>query len=468
MARHTPYVADGVLHIPGLRGDPEIGVDSASWIAWLTDSATRSFSFQSSSGKYTARKEHRSRGGEYWVAYRKRGGKLHKAYLGKAQDVTLARLEDVAAALAGRGGDMLAPPPDAIAGDAGLARVDVPDNEGPATASGQVWKGPHRETFNDPLLLSKLSIPSVRSSLVARSGLIERLEEGLGGKLTLVSAPAGFGKTTLLSAWISDLSGGRSIAWFSLDPSDNDPARFWRYVVTAIDQLQPGSGDTALALLGSPQVPPIETILTTLLNELPDLDTEAALVLDDYHLIEVEAIHEALAFLIEHLPPRMHLIIATRADPPLYLSRLRARGELNELRASDLRFTPEEAATFLNQVMGLQLGAQNIGELERRTEGWVAGLQMAALAMRGREDVAAFITAFTGSNRHVVDYLAQEVLDQQPEHTRIFLLRTSILQRMCASLCATVVQQEEVHCTDAQADSQVMLEYLEHANLFVV
>lgn len=469
MARRTSYVAGGVLHTIGLGGSSKIRVDSASWAAWLTDPATRSFAFQSSSGNFTARKEPRSRGGEYWVAYRKRDGKLHKAYLGKSQDVTLARLKDVAEVLDSSDDKIMAgSPPDAIAGDVGLARTDVADKEGPTTADGQARKGPHLGTHSDPLLLSKLSIPSVRSALVARSDLRERLEEGVGGKLTLVSAPAGFGKTTLLSAWISDLSCGRSIAWFSLDSGDNDPARFWRYVVAAIDHLQPGSGATALALLASPQAPPIETILTTLLNGLRNLDTDAVLVLDDYHLIESRAIHEALTFLIEHVPPQMHLVISTRADPPLPLSRLRARGEANEVRASDLRFTSEEATTFLNEVMGLRLAAQDIAELERRTEGWVVGLQMAALALRGRDNVSGFIAAFTGSNRHVVDYLAEEVLEQQPEHARVFLLRTSILQRMCASLCATVLQQEEGEYPDAVADSQAMLEYLEHANLFVV
>jgi len=469
MARRTPYVVDGVLHIPGLRGDPQIGVDSASWAAWLTDPATRSFSFQGSSGRYTARKEQRSRGGEYWVAYRKRGGKLHKTYLGKAGDITLVRLNDVAAALAGRDSGALArPPPDAIAGDLGLERTSVADKERSNRADSQVWERPHQRTPGDPLLLSKLSIPSVRSALVSRPGLSEQFEQGLGREFTLVSAPAGFGKTTLLSAWISDFSEGRTIAWLSLDSGDNDPVRFWRYFVTAINQLQPACGDNALALLGSPQAPPIEAILTVLLNGLTDLDADTVLVLDDYHLIEAGAIHKALAFLIEHLPPRMHLIIATRADPPLPLSRLRARGEMNELRASVLRFTPEEAATFLNQVMGLHIEAKDIAELERRTEGWVAGLQMAALAMMGREDVSGFIAAFTGSNRHVVDYLAEEVLEQQPERVRIFLLRTSILQGMFASLCAAVVQQEEGEHTDTVADSQAMLEYLEHANLFVV
>jgi LuxR family maltose regulon positive regulatory protein len=246
--------------------------------------------------------------------------------------------------------------------------------------------------------------------------LSERLDEGLERKLTLLSAPAGFGKTTLLSSWISVFSDdGRPAAWLSVDSGDNDPARFWRYFVTAVDRLQPGSGETALALLGSPQAPPIVAVLTTVLNELGNMPAEAVLVLDDYHLIESRAIHEALAFLIDHLPPRMHLAIATRADPPLPLARLRARDALNEVRAGELRFSREEAAAFLNEVMGLELSAEDIAELEGRTEGWIAGLQMAALAMRDRTDIPNFIDAFAGSNRHVVDYLAEEVIGRQPE-----------------------------------------------------
>jgi LuxR family maltose regulon positive regulatory protein len=260
--------------------------------------------------------------------------------------------------------------------------------------------------------------------------------------------------------------GSAAVAGRPPPPPPPPPARFWRYFVAAVDQLHPGSGDIVLALLGSPQTPPIEAILTTLLNQIADLD--AVLVLDDYHLIESRTIHEALAFFIEHLPPQMHLVVSTRMDPPLPLSRLRAHGELGEIRASDLRFTLEEAATFLDRVMGLQLAAEDIVELERRTEGWVVGLQMAALAMRGRDDVSGFIAAFTGSNRHVVDYLAEEVLEQQPNHVQTFLLQTSILHRMCASLCTAVVPREESRHSDRAADSQAMLEYLEHTNLFVV
>ena len=450
MARRVPQVIDGVLRLPEPSGEPKIAVGSPSWVAWLTDAATHSFSFQGPGGNYTARKERRSRGGEYWIAYRKRGGKLRKRYLGKAEDLTAGRLENAAAELAGRGvtkGTILSDSEPAV-GDAGTKPNDNASEK------------PRGQPRGDSLLLTKLSVPSARSTLVSRPRLGERLYEGLGRKLTLISAPAGFGKTTLLSAWPDAPSGNdRPVAWLSLDPGDNDPARFWRYFITAVDQLQPGSGETALALLGSPQAPPIEAILTTLLNELVDLSTDAVLVIDDYHLIESQTIHEALTFLIDHLPPRMHLAIATRMDPPLPLPRLRARGEMTELRAADLRFTPEEAATFLNRVMGLELSAEDTAELEGHTEGWIAGLQMAALAMRDHADVSGFIAAFTGSNRHVVDYLAEEVLARQPEELRTFLLETSVLDRMCAPLCIAVT---------GHADGQTTLERLEHANLFLV
>jgi LuxR family maltose regulon positive regulatory protein len=244
-----------------------------------------------------------------------------------------------------------------------------------------------------------------------------------------------------------------------LDASDNDPARFWRYFIAAVDRICPGVGGAALVLLRSPQAPPIEAVLATMLNELADLESDAVLVLDDYHLIESQAIHEALAFLIEHLPARMHLAISARADPPLPLARLRVRGQMAEVRAADLRFAPEEAVEFLNGAMGLELSAQDIAELETRTEGWIAGLQMAALAMRERADVSGFIEAFTGSHRYVLDYLVEEVLNRQPEGVRSFLLETSVLGRMCGPLCDTVTGRPE---------GQAMLERLEHANLFVI
>ena len=462
MAQRIPYVDDGVLHVPEPSGGPEFAVGSPSWAAWLTDPATRSFSFRGPSGAFTARKEYRAHGDAYWTAYRRRGGRLRKKYLGKAEKLTLERLNDAAEALAGSddGAVVASSVPDASAvGDAGRVRTDAAAISGPMAADDQARGSPQRVAVHPPLLLTKLSVPSVRASLVPRPHLSERIEEGTERKLTLVSAPAGFGKTTLLSVWASEMSSGRSVAWLSLDAADNDPARFWRYFVTAIDRLQPGSGESALALLGSPQAPPIEAVLTTLLNELADLEAGAVLVLDDYHLIESRAIHEALTFLIEHLPPQMHLVISTRADPPLPLARLRVRDEMVELRAADLHFTPEEAATFLEGVMGLKLSTEEIAELETRTEGWIAGLQMAALAMRDRADVPTFIEAFTGSNRYVLDYLVEEVVSQQPEGVRSFLLETSVLGRMCGPLCDAVT---------GHSDGQATLERLEHANLFVV
>ena len=461
MARRIPHVADGVLHTQEPPGAPEIAVDSPAWAAWLEDRATHSFSFEGPGGTFTARKERRSGGDEeYWTAYRKRGGKLRKVYLGKAEKLTLARLEDAAAALTGHGDKAAASlSPDATAGDAGPARADAAATDGPMTADNHIQERPRQSTSGDPLLLTKLSVPLPRPSLVSRPRLGERLREGLGCKLTLVSAPAGFGKTTLLSTWIAGSSSDRSAVWLSLDAADNDVARFWRYFIAAVDQLHPGAGDAALMILRSPQAPPIEAVLTTLLNELADLDADVALILDDYHLIESRPIHEALNFLIEHLPPRFHLVIATRTDPPLPLARLRARDELNELRAADLRFTSEEAAPFFNQVMGFKLSPEEIAELETRTEGWIAGLQMAALAMRDRADIPGFIEAFTGSNRYVLDYLVEEVLNQQPEGVRSFLLETSVLGRMCGPLCEAVT---------GRPDAQEILERLEHANLFVV
>ena len=462
MARRIPHVADGILHAQEPPGTPQIAVNSAAWAAWLEDQATHSFSFQGPAGTFTARKERRSGGDEeYWTAYRKRGGRLRKKYLGKAEKLTLERLNYAAEALAGSDdGAVASSVLDASAvGDAWRVRTDAAAMSGPKAADDQARDSPQRRARGYPLLLTKLTVPTVRASLVPRLRLSEQLEEGTERKLTLVSAPAGFGKTTLLSVWASDLPSSRSVAWLSLDAADNDPARFWRYFVTAVDRLQPGSGEIALALLGSPQAPRVEAILTTLLNELADLEADAVLVLDDYHLIESRAIHEALTFLIEHLPARMHLVISTRADPPLPLARLRVRGEMAELRAADLHFTPEEAATFLDEVMGLKLSTEEIAELETRTEGWIAGLQMAALAMRDRADIPGFIEAFTGSHRYVLDYLVEEVVNQQPEGVRSFLLETSVLGRMCGTLCDAVT---------GRPDGQAMLERLEHANLFVV
>jgi len=230
-----------------------------------------------------------------------------------------------------------------------------------------------------------------------------------------------------------------SFAWLALDAGDNDPVRFLTYLIAALQTVVPGLGEPIKGLLQSPQAPPVEWVLTALVNELCSLPGDVVLVLDDYHLIESSAVHEGTAFLLDHLPPQMHLGIATRADPPLPLARWRSRGQMVEVRTDDLRFTPDEVAVFLNQVMGLNLSAEDIAALEARTEGWIVGLEMAALSMRGRSDASYFIQAFSGTHRFILDYLAEEVLSRQPEGVQTFLLRTSILERLCGPLCDEVV-----------------------------
>jgi LuxR family transcriptional regulator, maltose regulon positive regulatory protein len=311
------------------------------------------------------------------------------------------------------------------------------------------------------ILATKLYTPPPRSKVVLRPHLIERLNEALPrpSGVILISAPAGFGKTTLVSEWLA--GGERPVAWVSLDEGDNDPARFLHYFVSALQTVAANIGEEMLPILQAPQPPPIESLLTALLNEIATIPDNFILVLDDYHVIDAKPVDHALTFLLEHQPPQMHLVIATREDPPLPLPRLRASGRLTELRAANLRFTFSEAAEFLNQVMGLNLSAEDIAALETRTEGWIAGLQLAALSMRGQKDATTFIQSFTGSHHFVMDYLVEEVLGQQPEHVQRFLLRTSILDRMCGSLCDAVL-------LDSSASGQETLEYLEHANLFIV
>jgi LuxR family maltose regulon positive regulatory protein len=279
----------------------------------------------------------------------------------------------------------------------------------------------------------------------------------------LVSAPAGFGKTTLLAEWLAAgtpaPTSQRSAAWLSLDKGDNDPASFWTYVIAALQTVAPGVGASAITLLQEPQPLPIPTVLTTLLNDLGAIASDLVLVLDDYHVIDARDVQDGMEFLLDHLPPQLHLVIASRADPALPLARLRGRGELVEVRAADLRFTPDEAAAYLNEVMGLVLTARDVAALEERTEGWIAALQLAALSMQGRDDIAGFIAGFAGDDRYIVDYLAEEVLARQPEQVRSFLLQTSILDRLSGSLCDAVTGQD---------GGRAMLEALDRGNLFLV
>ncbi len=330
-----------------------------------------------------------------------------------------------------------------------------------AWSASSDWDG--RQTYNErmamPLLATKLYPVRPRPQLVTRQHLLDRLNEGSikGRKLTVLAAPAGFGKTTLLSEWVAGQP--RSVAWLSLDENDNDPERFITYVAAALQTQDAGLGAEALSLVRAGQAPLGEPVLTALLNAVARSPHDLLLVLDDYHQLLLRPIHDAVTFLIDHLPGQLQVAIASRSDPPLPLPRLRARGDLTELRAADLRFTPGEAAAFLNEVMGLTLSAEDVAALETRTEGWIAGLQLAALSMQGRQDVSPFIQAFAGDHRYIADYLVEEVLQRQPASVRRFLLETSILDQLTGALCDAVT---------GQVGGGAQLEALERGNLFVI
>lgn len=342
------------------------------------------------------------------------------------------------------------------------------------------------------LLTTKLYVPPLQPGLVSRPYLLKRLVAGQRCKLTLISAPVGFGKTTLLVEWLygqtSDSdpnlrasaslptplaspfemrAGGQAnpyssipgVAWLSLDENDNDPARFWTYVIAALQTIRPGIGEAALAILHAPEPQPDEDVLTMLINDIAAADLTGILVLDDYHLITTPAIHHSLTYWLDHLPPRLHLVIASRADPPLPLARLRARGQLAELRAADLLFSPAEVTTYLNEVMDLRLSAEDVQTLAARTEGWIASLYLAALSLQRRADKHTFVATFAGSDRYIVDYLVTEVLHQQPPHLQAFLRQTAILDRLNGSLCDAVTGGD---------DGQAILEHLGQANLFII
>jgi len=328
-----------------------------------------------------------------------------------------------------------------------------------------------------PILATKLFVPPPRPDRVPRPQLIERLDLGLrfGRKLTLVSAPAGFGKTTLIAEWAASLLrmrpagsnpkstiGNLQLSWFSLDEEDNNLARFLAYLIAAFNQTneeETAVGKVALEMLQSPQTPPASAVLTIFINDIAKLPGKIVLIIDDFHVIESAAVEESLTYLLEHQPPNLHLVIATRIDPQIPFARLRVRGQLTEIRAADLRFSSAEAAEFLNGVMGLDLSAEDITALERRTEGWIAGLQLAAITMRGQKDTSGLIKSFTGSHRYVLDYLIEEVLEQQPAEIQDFLLQTAVLDRLTGSLCAFLTGQK---------DGQETLEMLDRANLFIV
>jgi LuxR family transcriptional regulator, maltose regulon positive regulatory protein len=432
MARHAiPQVIDDRLIPPesAHQSLSAIEVGSEAWYAWLTEPATRSFAFHSLQGTLTARREH-NHGNWYWYAYRTRKGHLYKTYLGKSEELTLVRLQEAAHLLSAE----RATGPQPLASSIGMPSLQ--------------------------LLTTKIAVPPTRLNIVPRPRLMQLMNAAIQGPLTLLIAPAGWGKTTLLHTWHADAEHGAwPLSWVSLDAGDNDPSRFWAYVITALNTLHPEVGGTPLTLLNASPPPPIEAVLTSLLNALTYLSTQTVLVLDDYHLIEAQLIHDALAYFVEHLPANVHLVIASRSDPLLPLARLRARGALSELRALDLRFSVEETTAFLREVMGLPLSAEQVAALQARTEGWIAGLQLAALSLQDREDVAGFIAAFTGSHRYVVDYLVEEVLLRQPEDVQDFLMQTCILDRLCGPLCDAVRGRD---------DSQARLAQIERSNLFLV
>ncbi len=309
------------------------------------------------------------------------------------------------------------------------------------------------------LLATKTLIPLARPRLVSRPRLLARLEEGLGYDLVLVSAPAGFGKTTLLSEWAREERHGVHVCWVSLDESDSDPVRFYDYLILALQGFHPGLGGTVLSWLHSPQPPPARSVLIALMNELTDLAEDLVVVLDDFQFVTSADIHDGVSYLLDHLPPHLHLLIATRADPLLPLARLRGRGQMLEIGADDLRFTSEETAELLEKVRGAPLPLDHVAALVDRTEGWAVGLKMAALSMGRQQDVSGFIESFTGSQRYVMDYLVEEVLEQQTGDVQDFLLKTSVLEKLTAPLCDAV---------GGRTDSQTLLPALERANLLLV
>jgi ATP/maltotriose-dependent transcriptional regulator MalT len=444
-----PFIADGTLQVPEAREASGVIVGSRAWFTWLADDSSRSFSFRSPAGDYTARKERRQRGGAYWVAYRTVAGRQYKKYLGTVADLTPEHLAEAAAGLAERIANASPRPSDSAAGSS---------------------RSPGHMTWNAAglLLATKLFVPRPRPDLVQRPRLLARLDEGLDeGRCSLLSAPAGAGKTSLLATWVARLD--RPVAWLALDENDQEVHQVLRYLVASLQTIAPECGRAALALLDAPPPAPPDVVLTTLVNDIAALPGRALLVLDDYHLVREPAVYTAIEFFLNHLPPPLHMTIATREDPPLPLPRLRASRQIIEVRAADLSFNVEEAAAFLGAGMGLRLTEQQVAALVERTEGWAAGLQLAGLALRDRNDPAAFVDAFTGGHRLVVDYLMAEVLERQRVPVRRFLLVTSVLNRLCAPLCDALLAADRDSGEASPAiRSQQLLEELEGANLFLV
>jgi LuxR family maltose regulon positive regulatory protein len=444
MPHVTPLVERSLLVQSEGEAD-RIEVGTSAWYGWLADAT--SFTFHSEHGSFTAAKERRGATREYWKAYRRHAGKLQRVYLGKSIELSLERLNAVAQELAGR-----------VAG----ARADGE----PARSNGGVLV--ERPQLAEPasattlyLTMTKLNVPTPRQNLVPRPQLVGRLDAAIeqSQKLILIAAPAGFGKTTVLIEWLGRAA-APAVAWLALDDDDNHLGQFLAYMIAALGRARPGIGAEAAILLQAQAAdPPAQAILTSLVNELATMPGQLVLALDDYHTISLQAVHEALAFFLDRMPPQIHVVLTTRADPPLPLARLRARGQLSEIRAADLRFTAAETTYLFDQTHHLALPPDALATLANRTEGWIAGLQLAALALHQHADeMPAFLADFNGSHHYVFEYLAEEVFQRQSETVRMFLMQTAILPRLCVSLCDAVT---------GQGDAQSMLEHLDQANVFL-
>jgi LuxR family maltose regulon positive regulatory protein len=444
----------------------KIEVATAEWFSWLN--SISSFAYESPDGTFTARKEQAKNGKSYWKAYRKKNKKLFQYYLGRSEDLVAEKLQAAAKELTGRI-EHSAPGPvskntNSLLNGAGAynhfspllttSSSDVRNVE--EDLESRLTAGEQASGEATPMLATKLQPPVLRPGSVIRPRLLERLNRANNYKLTLLSAPPGFGKTTLAVQWLK--SSQTPFSWISLDPQDNDPARFWRYFIQALENFKPGI-NRSLATYFRPFID--LPMVTALINQLVDVPagSDFVMVLEDYNLITSDAVHRVLQHLVECLPDRLRLVVISRTEPPLFLAGLRARGEVNEIKASDLRFTLTEAQAFFQEVMGLSLPEHYLTTLEARTEGWIAGMQLAALGIQGQTESQFLVTSLQGSHHFIFDYLAQEVLNRQSPDIRYCLLRTSLLEPLCAPLIEAVTGCE---------DGQAFLEYLERANLFLV
>src|SRR5579859_1635090 len=434
------------------------------WFVWLV--TLTSFAFQGQHGHLTLRKESRSRGEGYWYAYRGQHGQTFKRYIGRTADLTFIRLEEVASALTTEIDASLSMKHEhALTFPASNeTKVESNTQEAAVSPASGLWLKQQA-----PLLEPKLRLPRLHSSLVERERLLALLDGGLERKLTLLSAPAGFGKTTLVSQWVVDRSTSHHlppVAWLSLDAGDNDPVRFWRYVITACQTFRVNQDQSALALLTTPtqppfESPPLEVVLTTFLNTLTQEAQHGLLILEDYHVITSPQIQETMIFFLDHLPTTLHVMLLTRSEPSLPLARLRARGDLCEVHATDLRFSCEETLAFVQQITVFQVSPEAIKQLGRRLDGWAAGLRLLTFALQGRVTEQAIehtLTTFAGSHRSLQDYFVSEVLISQPEPLQIFLLCTSVLSHLTGSLCDAVTGGN---------DSEELLEILDRGGLFL-